>query len=743
VRPAAFGNRSIRQKLAWIVILASSAALLSASVAFLVYDQSSFRRNLVHRFSMDAEILGFNCASALLFEDPEAASRTLAGLQADPEAIAAAVYDAEGKLFASYRRAEAGEAVAAPAAPDSFDHRFLPTELQLIRPIVLDGEKVGSVFIRASLAEMTRRLESYALIALVVCLGSLIVASAISSRLQTRISQPILHLAETARAVSRDRDYSVRARFHGQDEVGLLVETFNDMLDQIQQRDAELNASQERFNRAISGTTDGLWDWNVQTGEVWYADRFKALLGYDGVEFPGTLATLVAHLHPDDRRATEAMLQRHLVPGPPFDAVFRLRTASGEFRWFHGRAQAVHDARDRPLRMAGSIQDVTERKRAEQALARSERYFRELADAMPQMVWAATPDGKLDYFNRRWHSYTGLAASASVADGWQAAVHVEDRPLVRRRWRQALETGEDYEVEHRLRRQTDGSYRWHLGRAGAVRDENGQISRWFGTCTDIDDQKSTAQLLARQAEDLTRSNAELEQFAYVASHDLQEPLRGVTGCVQLLRQRLEGRLDVQGTELIQHAVDAAHRMQTLITDLLSFSRVGTRGAPFEPTDCGEVLREAEANLRQSIEESGAVITHDELPVVSVDRSQMTRLFQNLIGNGIKFRGDETPRIHVGAERRGSSWLFSVRDNGIGIDPKYFDRIFVVFQRLHTRRRYPGTGIGLPICKKIVERHGGSIHLESEPDKGATFYFTIPALEAEPHEHERELGLQAH
>jgi PAS domain S-box-containing protein len=250
---------------------------------------------------------------------------------------------------------------------------------------------------------------------------------------------------------------------------------------------------------------------------------------------------------------------------------------------------------------------------------------------------------------------------------------------------------------------------------------------------DITERKRAEREL-KQAEDLKQavealelSNRDLEQFAYVASHDLQEPLRMVSSFTQLLAKRYRGKLDKDADEFIDYIVAGAKRMQALINDLLTYSRVDTRGESFGPIDSEAAFNQAMANLRLVIEEGEAVITHDPLPPLIADNSQIVQLFQNLLANAIKFRGKEPPRIHVSARQENNEWVFSFRDNGIGIAPEYFDRVFVIFQRLHGREEYPGTGTGLAICKRIVERHGGRIWVESELNKGSTFYFAIPPV----------------
>ena len=255
--------------------------------------------------------------------------------------------------------------------------------------------------------------------------------------------------------------------------------------------------------------------------------------------------------------------------------------------------------------------------------------------------------------------------------------------------------------------------------------ENGSILGAVVTFRDITERRRSEGELKKLSDELSRSNADLEQFAYTASHDLQEPLRVVAGFLKLLSRRYKGKLDAKADEFIGFAIEGTDRMQALIKDLLEYSRVGTKSKSFKPTECLSVLESAVFNLQAAIKETGATVTHGDLPSVFGDASQLTMLFQNLISNAIKFHGRETPRIHISAEQKNGEWVFSVKDNGIGIDPKFSEEIFKSFRRLHGKEEYPGTGIGLATCKKIAERHGGRIWVESEAGKGSTFFFTLP------------------
>jgi PAS domain S-box-containing protein len=377
--------------------------------------------------------------------------------------------------------------------------------------------------------------------------------------------------------------------------------------------------------------------------------------------------------------------------------------------------------------VATSTHEAGVRKEAEERLAQIEEGFRLfVSNVKDSALLMLDQEGRVVSWNEGAERIKGYRAEEIIGQHFSRFYSADD-----------VSNGKPgFELEEAKRSGRFEDEGWRIRKDGsrflanvvitALRDERGQL-RGFGKITrDVTERRKYEEDLLKKVRELKHSNYELQQFAYVASHDLQEPLRMVASYTQLLAKRYRGRLDSDADEFIAYAVDGCNRMQRLVEDLLIYSRAANNVVVPHESSSENALRDALTNLRASIKESGAVVTHDSLPTVNADENRLAQVFLNLVGNAIKYRGADVPQVHVSATRNGSEeWIFSVRDNGLGIEPQYFERIFVLFQRLHGRDEFKGTGIGLAICKKIVERAGGRIWVESQPQKGSTFYFSVP------------------
>jgi PAS domain S-box-containing protein len=377
--------------------------------------------------------------------------------------------------------------------------------------------------------------------------------------------------------------------------------------------------------------------------------------------------------------------------------------------------------------VTAAIRNISGRKTAEEALRQSEERLRlVVSNVTDYAILMLDLDGRVVSWNEGAEKIKGYRAEEIIGQHFSCFYPAEEITNGKPAFELARATRNGRSEDEGWRVRKDGSRFYANVVVTALYDETGLL-RGFGKITrDITERKKSEEHLVKTAEELKRSNDQLEQFAYVASHDLQEPLRMVASYTQLLARRYRGRLDSDADEFIAYAVDGCNRMQGLIRDLLAYSRSGENGKPHRKISGEGALQEALSNLRATIEESGAVVTHDSLPAIMTDDTQLVQVLQNLIGNAIKYRSAAIPNVHISAAKNGGKeWVFSVRDNGLGIPSQYFERIFILFQRLHGRQEFNGTGIGLAICKKIVERLGGRIWVESQPEKGSTFYFSLP------------------
>ena len=467
-----------------------------------------------------------------------------------------------------------------------------------------------------------------------------------------------------------------------------------------------LRESHEDLNNAQLVSQTGSWRLKAETNELLWSDETYRIFGIPKGT-PMTNDIFLSLLHPDDRDHVVENWQAALR-GEPFDIEHRV-VVDGDVRWVREKALLEFDE-DGVLRGGfGTVQDITERKQAMESLQRNEAILRGVITNLPIVLWTTDADGVFTLSEGRGLSGLGLKPGEVV--GRSAFDMYSNYPAITDAMRQALSG-------------TESPFMVDIGdttfQAWAVpmRDEHGLVTGLLGVAADITEQKALE-------EDLKRSNEELQQFAYIASHDLQEPLRMVTAYLDLLCRRYGHELPAQAKEYMNTAVEGSVRMKELISDLLEYSRLDSRPFELEDVDMNKVARKVVETLGVSIQEANAKAIIEPLPTVMADEQQIGQVLQNLISNAIKFHADEPPRVEVSAIGYGNEYVFSVKDNGIGIDPRFKDKLFKMFQRLHTKEEYPGTGIGLVIAKKIVERHGGKIWFESEPGKGSTFYFTVP------------------
>ncbi|MGD2063478.1 MAG: PAS domain S-box protein, partial [Nitrospirota bacterium] len=504
--------------------------------------------------------------------------------------------------------------------------------------------------------------------------------------------------------------------------------TFDEMAAVISDREAQLSETANRL-QAISATALDAQITIDQHGRLLSINpAAERMLGYTAAELEGRNVKillpspfreqhdglLATYLRTGNRRMIGRTVEVCAVraDGKEFPcelAISEVSLANGE-RLFHS-----------------SLRDLTERKRSEERMRRLVRGV----EAVAEVIVMTDPAGRIFYVNPAFTAITGYQPAEAIGHTPRLLKSgKQPDSLYKELWNTILR-GEVWTGEVTNRRKDGTLYDASITIA-PVLDNDGKRDGFVAVQADITERKRTEEALKRltemlmeQTNELKRSNEELQQFAYIASHDLQEPVRMVSNFTELLGRRYGDRLDDAGREFIGFAIDGARRMQRLIQDLLKYSRVGTHGQEPSPVAAEEVLVGVLANLRMTVEETGAVITHDPLPELVADEGQIAQLLQNLIANAMKFHGPSPPRIHLTVEARDEHWLFAVRDNGIGIDPDQSGRLFQIFQRLHTRDEYPGSGIGLAVCKRIVQRHGGQIWVESEPGEGSTFFFTLP------------------
>ena len=597
-------NLPIKHKLMLIGLVTNGVAVILLSVLFGAGEWISYRDRAVTTLSVHAGITADNAASALIFADDKAAQEVLARLSAETNIVYAVLQEKSGDIVAKFEVPGRKKIPVTILASD--EHLFFLDQLVYAKNVVHSGETVGILYLQSDLRGVYWELFKKLLLIAVTMMFSLAFAVFLFARFQKSISDPILNMAEVMRDVITEQNFVARVASHGKDEVGMLAGTFNIMLEYIQLRDAELAQYREHLEEEVAQRTArlteaqriahlGNWEWDIVSSALVWSDEVYRIFGLTPQQFGADYKAFLQAVHPEDRQFVDAQVRAALEQTHPYSIDHRIVRPDGSVRYVHEQAEVFCNEEGQPVKMLGTVQDITERKQAE--------------------------------------------------------------------------------------------------------------------------------------EELRRSNTDLEQFAYAASHDMRQPLRMISSYLQLLESDLAPVLTEETRQNLQFATEGAKRMDQMLMALLDYSRIGRKADTMAVIDSREVMDEALHYLEPAIEEAQADIRINGVwPRLFASRDEILRLFQNLIDNALKYRlSGQKPEVAVSAQTVGGEWRLEVRDNGVGLLPGHEARLFKVFERFQSRSRYPGTGIGLALCRKIVEHHKGRIWVESPgQNQGCTFIVTLPA-----------------
>lgn len=520
------------------------------------------------------------------------------------------------------------------------------------------------------------------------------------------------------------------------DERGQVIGWVATIFDITEQKAAEekIRRSEALLSEAQQVAHIGSWNWEIETNTVVWSDEHYRIFGLKPQSGVMTYERFLSLVHPEDRATVQERIAESFASGEPYESCFRALQEDGTVRIVQSRGNVIFDKDEKPLRMYGTVQDITERKQWEEALAESEERLRQLVSLMPTGIYTCDSKGRLTFYNRH----------AAKLWGWEPKLNDESVKFCGafRLWNtdgspvrndqtpvaDAIFKGTSVRDLEVVAEQPNGERVIMSINVDPIHDREGRRIGAINVFQDITGRKKAEESIRQYAEELKRSNSDLGQFATIVSHDLKEPLRTISNYAQLLSLKYKDQLDAKGGHFISQILESTRKMSDLIQDLLLYSQAGKKTNNFKEINTQGLCEKAIKSLEISIKESGAQITCHGLPHIFADEIQIVQLLQNLISNAIKFRSQRRLVIDIRAKVENNEHIFSVSDNGIGIAPQYFTRIFEIFRRLHTEEEYPGTGIGLSICKKFVDNHNGRIWVESEPGRGTTFYFSIPIKE---------------
>lgn len=725
-----FQDRSIKSKLMFLTLLTSSIVLMLAGIASISYQLIKVRQSLTYNLSTLAAVIGTNSTAALTFNDPQAGEETLEALAAYPRVMAAAIYTREGRVFATYVSSDAQKGFKPPPVQE-YGSRFETNALIVFRPIFLGNERIGTVYIQSDLEDLYSALRQYTMMTIGLIIAASFVALLLASRFQRVVSKPISHLVKTAKAISVRKDYTIRAEKRGQDELGLLVQAFNEMLDEIQSRDAALGESELRFRTLTSHAPVGIFQTDPKGHCLFVNERWCEMAGMTPEEAKG--AGWARALHPEDRERVFNEWYDATKAGRKFAAEYRFQTPQGKVTWLYGSAIALRNEAGAVVGYIGTITDITERKEAEEKLKESENRFRQLAENIHEVFWMSDPlKREMLYISPAYEKIWGRSCESLYQEpkSFAEAIHPEDQPQMKASLEQQAR-GEATDIVYRVIR-PDGSSRWIRDRSFPIRDRSGRVYRTAGIAEDITQQREAEEALKSKTIQALEASRIKSDFVSNVSHELRTPINAIIGYSSLLLDGTYGAVGQDQKAPLEGVVRNANDLLNLVNDVLDFSRIesGKMAIRLGPVEIPSLIQGILSGIQPLFEKKSLSVQFhppEIFPVIQSDAEKIKQITVNFLSNAVKFtkQGGITIAAKDLPEKGGVE--FSIQDTGIGIKPEELPKIFDAFHQVDASatREFGGVGLGLAIVKKLIELLQGEVRVESEFGRGSTFTVYLP------------------
>ena len=723
-----FRDMPIQKKLMRIILLISGAILIVTSTAFFTYEFYAFRQNTTQKLSTLAQVIATNSTAALAFDDHKTATEILIALKAEPHIIAAALFDNKGVLFCRYPVNAASKVF--PASPGTDHFLFTGSYFEGFQPVIEGNRRLGTLYIKSDLGGMYQRFRLVGITTMFVIALSLLLAYVLSKILQRSITKPIQGLADAAKIISLNNDFSVRAVKSGNDELGYLTDSFNGMIQQIQERDISLNninrkieRSEKRYRHLFENNPLPMWV--IDEGSDKFLDVNEAALDHYGYNRQEFLSMSTLDIRPGEEKER---YQRYIRKESYSQGNWKHRKKDGTLINVEVFAHNLSfDGRKARLILAN---DITDRLKAEEQLNRTIKEITDYKFALDESSIVAITDQKgiIKHVNDNFCRISKYDAGELLGQDHRivnSGYHTKE--FIRNLWI-TIANGKIWrgEIQNRAK---DGTIYWVDTTIVPFLNESAKPYQYIAIRADITDRKIAEEENHKLNEDLEQRvkqrTEELEAFSYSVSHDLRAPLRAINGFSKMLDEEYSAVFDPEATRLFKRIAENAKKMGILIDDLLEFSKLGRKEIHRSPVGMTELAEETLSEINTTLHHKASVHIHP-LHAAYVDNTLIKQVMVNLISNALKYSSKaEKPAIEIKSYQAGDEIIYAISDNGVGFDNQYAGKLFGVFQRLHLQKDFEGTGVGLALVKRIIDKHGGRVWAEGELNKGATFFFSLP------------------